>query len=89
MAWAGGLVGEFSGLYLLLLTTHMLILARKVCLGVSLVLGGADASYCCSSLAIGQAILRGGGEIGRCWGCLTVDIALDSLRTHTGTQTWH
>jgi hypothetical protein len=72
VAWAGGLVGEFSSLYSLLLTTHMLIFAHRVCLGASLVLGGADASYCCSLLAIGQAILRGGGEIGGGWGCRVV-----------------
>jgi hypothetical protein len=72
VAWAGGLVGEFSGLYSLLLTTHMLIFARRVCLGASLVLGGANASYCCSSLAIGRAILRGGGEIGGGRGCRVV-----------------
>jgi len=55
VARAGGLVGEFSGL----LTTHMLIFACRVC---------SDASYCCSSPAIGRAILRG-GEIGGGWGC--------------------
>jgi hypothetical protein len=64
VARAGGLVGEFSSLYSLLLTIHMLIFAYRVYLGASLVLGRADASYCYSSLAIGQAILGGGGEIG-------------------------
>ena len=72
VARAGGLVGEFSSLYSLLLTTHMLIFAYRVCLGASPVLGGADASYCCSSPAIGQAILRGGREIGGGLGCRVV-----------------
>jgi hypothetical protein len=53
VARAGGLVSEFSSLYSLLLTTHMLIFARRVCSGASPVPGGADASYCCSSPAIG------------------------------------
>ena len=35
VAWAGGLVGEFSSLYSLFLTTHMLIFARRVCSGAS------------------------------------------------------
>jgi hypothetical protein len=52
VARASGLVGEFSGLYSLLLTTHMLIFACRVCSGASLVPGGADVSYCYSSLAI-------------------------------------
>jgi hypothetical protein len=64
MAWAGGLVGEFSSLYSLLLTTHMLILACRVYSSASLVPGGADASYCYSSPAISRAILGGGREIG-------------------------
>jgi hypothetical protein len=44
---------SFSGLFLTLFTTHILIFACRVCLGASLVLGRADASYCCSSPAIG------------------------------------
>jgi hypothetical protein len=72
VAQAGGLVSEFSGPYSLLLTTHMLIFARRICLGASPVLGGADASYCCSSPAIGRAILRGGGEVGGGLGCRVV-----------------
>jgi len=72
VARAGGLVGEFSGPYSLLLTTHMLIFARRVCSGASPVPGGADASYCCSSPAIGQAILGGGGEIRGGLGCRVV-----------------
>jgi hypothetical protein len=39
VARAGGLVGEFSGLYSLLLTTHMLIFACRVCSGASPVPG--------------------------------------------------
>ena len=69
VARAGVLVGEFSGPYSLLFTTHMLIFARRVCSDASPVPGGADASYCCSSPAIGRAILRGGGEIGGGPGC--------------------
>jgi hypothetical protein len=72
VARAGGLVGEFSGLYSLLLTTHMLIFACRVCSGALPVPGGADASYCCSSPAIGRAILGGGGEIGGGPGCRVV-----------------
>ena len=72
MARAGGLVGEFSSLYLLLLTTHMLIFALRVYSSALLVLGRADASYCCSLPAIGRAILGGGGEIGGGWGCRVV-----------------
>jgi hypothetical protein len=52
VAQAGGLVSKFSSLYLLLLTTHMLIFAYKVCSGALPVLGRADASYCYSLLAI-------------------------------------
>jgi hypothetical protein len=72
VAQAGSLVGEFSSLYSLLLTIHMLIPTRRVCSDASLVLGGADASYCCSSPAIGWAILRGGREIGGGAGCRVV-----------------
>ena len=53
IAWAGGLVSEFSGLYLLLLTIYILIFAYRVCSGTLPVLSRADASYCCSSPAIG------------------------------------
>jgi hypothetical protein len=72
VARAGGLTGEFSGPFLLLFTTHVLIFACKVCSGASPVLGRADASYCYSSPAIGRAILGGGGEIGGGPGCRVV-----------------
>jgi hypothetical protein len=72
--WLGLVVWlvSFSSLFLLLFTTHIPIFACRVCSGASPVLGGADASYCCSSPAIGRAIFRGGGEIGGGPGCRVV-----------------
>jgi hypothetical protein len=72
VAWAGRLVGEFSGLYLLLLTLHMLIFACRVCLGASPVLGRADASYCCSLPATSRALYKGGTKTGGGRGCRIV-----------------